>query len=770
MATDSGTRDHDYPRVCDVCGHRFWFSELSPIGELKFACKDDAPGLTALQISRYNARVRPVIVRPNKHAKDYSQTPIYQLAEAQIFNLIAQVAPAAVRDGESDPLAAAWAAIYMADVIIQNKRPLSWNRAAETTLTRCLTYLLTQQYGSITGTAGTADNPRYGGIISGSTWSTTITIVAGVAFMKAYQVTGSAVYLDAAERVATFIRHVQSGNQQATAYTVYPSGGGRYYVGGLASSVSDGSGLLATTYHVADIGGLWFLKLLADVKGGATQYGDASATAFFGANRASLTTMMADLASFATSGARDEGNSGALTPGLSTTAPKETYQAATNGAGVAAGWEEADTVLSDSVALALLGLYMASGMTDTVAALVGWLESFTSNAANRTPATMPESQVIQGITGTYDPALCVATVLRASAPFTEADGAVYAWSSFGLLSPILTVRNRAAFTTSKDTLSKTRRYSPTDNHERWLGPLGLSGLSLQPRGSSQATGTPAVDYAFRFESDFGVTVDGGNNVTNWLDQTDNHYDLVARSVAPVFVPAPGVFNGHPGINGAGAGVGMKNDLITPLAPGEARVVYAVLHPTGVGGSNCYRFTGGCVCSFGTGGGGAGLGYDLYEGIEVCGVTAGQQYCQNNGNHGPGEGGDPLLTVTPVSYVGQTILVVWAFDGTDVSMLINGANIPLQDTEPGPDDGDPGLMLLNTVHASFADFAGLMAACVCTRGPDASTEVVSHLATKYGISLAPAATDDSNLDSVVRAAKTGMAYRQEPGAYPLHRGT
>jgi hypothetical protein len=489
VATDTGYSRGDYLRVCDICGHRFHIKDLRPIGELRYACKDDSPGLTAMQISRWNARARPLKVRPNKWAKGITQTPTYQIPEANILNLITTVAPSQVQDGPSTALAAAWAAIYCADLLNQGLRPAGWLSTARAVLARCLTYLLTQQYGSATGIspAGSATNPRYGGILVSGVYDTTTTIAAGLAFTKAYQATGNPAYVQAADHCATFMRHVQSGDLQVSAWTVFPSGGGPYHIGGLASGVTDATGLLTTNYLLRDVAGLWFLSAFAAIQGSGTVYGDAAATAFFSASTAAtLATMMAELGAFAATGARDSTATpvGAFVTGLSTTAPRGTYVAATNGGAGTGAWTVISTIDSDSVALATLGVFMASELNAQVTSVTAWLASFGANSANATPA-QPESKTIAGITGTYDPTLCPADNLTTSAPFTEATGALYSWASLGLLAPILS-QLTPGLRVPKDALSAPVRTDVIHYNWKQLGPLGLSGLSLQP-------GTRAAD-------------------------------------------------------------------------------------------------------------------------------------------------------------------------------------------------------------------------------------------------------------------------------------
>jgi hypothetical protein len=436
-----------------------------------------------MQISRWNARARPLKIRPNKFAKGLTQTPTYQIPEAAILNFIDTVAPSQNQDGVSTAAAAAWAAIYCADIINQGLRPAGWLTTAKATLARCLTYLLTQQYGSATGISpgGSATNPRYGGILVSGTYDTATTIAAGLAFTKAYQATGSPVYIQAADHCATFMRHVQCGDLQVSAWTVFPSGGGPYHIGGLASGVTDSTGLLTTSYLLQDVAAMWFLNEFATIQGSATVYGDLASTAFFSApTSATLATMISELGTFAGTGPKDSAATpvGANVTGLSATAPRATYVAATNGGAGTGTWTAISTIASEAIALAALGVFKVSGMNGQLTTIMAWLASFTANPANATPI-QPEHVTIAGITGTYNPALCPADNLTTSAPFTEAAGALYSWSSLGILSPILSTLS-PGLRVSKDTLSAPVRTDVIHYDWKYMGPLGLSGLSLQP--------------------------------------------------------------------------------------------------------------------------------------------------------------------------------------------------------------------------------------------------------------------------------------------------
>jgi hypothetical protein len=493
VATDSHYRPHDNIRVCDICGHRFHFSDLRPIGELRWACKDDSPGLTAMQISRWNARARPLKVKPFKWAKGITQTPTYQIPEAAVFNSVATTAFVA---GSAGP-GIAWAAIYLGQTLQQGLRPAGWLTLAAVQLRNICDILLTGQFGDPTGPAVTATDPRYGGISNGTICSTQTTIPSGVAFILAYQTLGDAKYGVAADRCATFLRHVQCCDLLVSGYTTYPSGGGPYHIGGFASSVSSSTGVPGTSYLLADIIGLWFLTMLAAVRGQSAVYGDAASSASYSAPTAApLSTMIAELGAFASVGAKDSSVNGNFVTGLSTTMPQATYFAAANGVGGAAAWTFTSTISSDSIAQAVLGVFQAFGLNAQVTSIMNWLAAFTPNPANATPV-QPDSKTQLGITGTYDPTLCPATSLQASAPFTESTGTTYAWGSLGLLSPVLAAMS-PGLRTSKDTLSAPVRTSLTDYKFVYMGVNGISGLSLQPNlGTTSIVNTAKTALVYR---------------------------------------------------------------------------------------------------------------------------------------------------------------------------------------------------------------------------------------------------------------------------------
>lgn len=427
------------------------------------------------------ARQRPFRILPVPNAKPLTVDSPYdwQAEEAQVFDFVVSVAPSDVAGGASSVAAAAAAASYMADIIVEGIRPAVWLSTALTVLDRCLTYLISVHYGG--GIAATPDNIRYGGFLAGGTFATTSAIAAGRAFIKGFNATGNWLYLAGAKRCATFIRHSQCRDLQSP-YTSYPSAGGAYHVGGCSATVSNATGLLSSRYNLIDVYAAEFLVELGDVIGMDATFGDAASTSYFtAATSATLETMIAELVAFGVTGAKDANHSGDYVSGLSTTQARSAYTAASSDGSSGAGvWSTDTTISSDIIASALAGIFALNGVDDTVTAMLAWLAAFTSNSANRTPSTNTEAQTLAGITGTYDPAVCIASGLQASAPFTESTGATYSLSTLGIMAPYASESNATAFRASRAAVSVGERFSTFDLSFRYLGLTGLAGLSLQP--------------------------------------------------------------------------------------------------------------------------------------------------------------------------------------------------------------------------------------------------------------------------------------------------
>lgn len=484
---------YDYRRVCDICGNLRNRSEMVERPGYTFVCSYHPNERTALELSEAIASTRPIQILPVPDPKpqNNSQPQNYEAWEAQIFNLATQAAPAATVGGASDPVAAAWVANYMADIVIQGTRPATWLATARTVIATCLAYLAGQQFTSST------TNIRYGAVLAGANYSTRSTVAMGLALLKGYLALGTASYLVGAVRCATFLRRMQCGDLLTSGYSVYPSGGGAYHLGGLDSGVVDATGAMTGTYGIYDIAALWFFKRLGVAVGTSATFGDASAVgSFSAATQATLATMIGELGTFAALGVKDSAHNGSLITGLSVTAPSDSYSAYLNTGGGSGTWSAAATIPGLDVALAVRGVFEGSGLTSQVSAVLAWLAAFAANPANATPSTNTADQTLAGITGVYSPAVAPATSLTTSAPFTEATGALYSFAALGVLSPILATTAKANLQASRDVISNPQPTSTFNNYigEKYLGTLGVAGLSLQPKSSASAS-TPNATLA-----------------------------------------------------------------------------------------------------------------------------------------------------------------------------------------------------------------------------------------------------------------------------------
>lgn len=485
MSTTTTYAPRDYRRVCDQCGVRYNRSELHRKLSWIFCNTCDAPGdRIQEEEDAAIARQRPFRILPVPNAKPLSVDSPYdwQTEEAQVFNFVVSVAPAATYGGASDFESAAYAAVYMADVldaIEDEARPEAWRASATDSMTTCLDYLLTQ-FGSFA-----TDSIRYGSIgLDGGIGYSGRAISAGIAFMRGYSVTGNGDYLFAAKKCATFVSSMQA------VYSVS---------GGVAEYIDTVTSLPSGNYLLSDVMALWLLSLLADEVGDDFVAGIASPSDWGTTTSQTLGTMIENLTEFAETGPLESGEN---VPGLSVTAPRATY--VFNQGTLTGAWTAITDIDSADIAMALRGLYAASPSSETITAMLDWLADFGANADNATPDTNTEQQTLNGITGDYDPAVCVATSLTAATPFTESLYALYDLQSLGWLAPALAASDASGLRDSRADLSPGQRFSVVDMSLRYLGPLGRAGLSLQPVTSSP---TRAIDM------DFGDdTYDGLGNV------------------------------------------------------------------------------------------------------------------------------------------------------------------------------------------------------------------------------------------------------------------
>jgi hypothetical protein len=196
--------------------------------------------------------------RPGEQVRESSVIPLYQKAEARIFNLIASdfgggVAPYRYVDvtsgdgqivGTKDARTAAWSALYLYSVITEDRRPEVWVTRATAKFRELCDWLLTQQCGSPTqdsaitallGAATAATDLEYGGFIrdqtAGDIYSEDVG-AGGLALLYAFKLFGEEKYRAGYRAALTCLRRMQCTGKLATGYSVrYPGDTGRYHPG-----------------------------------------------------------------------------------------------------------------------------------------------------------------------------------------------------------------------------------------------------------------------------------------------------------------------------------------------------------------------------------------------------------------------------------------------------------------------------------------------------------------------------------------------------------
>lgn len=523
----AGYRKKDYRRACSICGGAAWFSEMRYVGQNRWACDVDAPGLTAEQISRHNARVRPLRVKPHKHPKQRAEIADYKLSEAMLFSLVRDqwafrnnvtitgagtVTTSAVRAGASG--------MYFAEIIDENERPESWISQARTQLRAIADFIITQQYGSSDGPSPSesSNSVLYGMVQetgAGTQGEITAQTYCGLTLARAYRILGERKYLDAANRAVTFVRQgLQQRQSGVTSVSPEP-----FYVGGFCSTMSAAKAP-SNSYAIAGAGCLWFLAEMKAIVGGSAVYGTASAGGdFTGSAAGSIDTMISEARAFYAenkiSGYVNPAGTGAQAPMsmLSTATPRQGYQTSSgyfinnsNGQYLFSG---------QNFALALRGLFAADGYSSTVASIYEWLMGFTSNPLSQTPPGTSSFTLANTITGDYDPniALCanltcadangaaVAYNFSATPPTASSN---YNFASAGLLAPVRVASGRDCKTT-KDELSVPRRQraSHTDDgqavaYPHMRGSMGLSGQMSILTGYASMLTAPLIGSIYRY--------------------------------------------------------------------------------------------------------------------------------------------------------------------------------------------------------------------------------------------------------------------------------
>ncbi len=480
------------------------------LGAERYACTDDAKQLTAAQLIRHQARLRPLVVRPRRHAFIQGDVPTYLGAEARVFNLIQRFFAfvSVSQTGRGISVATreqySWTGVYLADLMTEAERPLSWTTeqgagalyllSNPTSALRLAGIWLANQRGNPAVSSQTlnADPTFYGGVENFSGATTTLLTPqlnanAGLVFLGMFALTGASLWRDAAIRCGHWLRNWQRVDLRNADYTATSSGGTtRLYVGGWAQYQSNASTVTSARFRLADAHALRFLARLRDEIGGNYILGSDAAASYVTQPAATLDTMIAEAREFYVTGKPLTGTT--PTPLFSTTNPKSYYYAflGSGAGGDTAGdglWHldgaPETSITGQAFAMGLRGLYEVEGYSATVASLFEYLMSFSSNATYEPSASASEWDLANTSLGVYDPELAMAqtlTVDNGSGTALATNGsAVYDFAATGLLAPLYIASGRSLRAT-KDLFAEGRRIRANDSALVYASPTAVTSM------------------------------------------------------------------------------------------------------------------------------------------------------------------------------------------------------------------------------------------------------------------------------------------------------
>lgn len=473
-------------------------------------------------------------------AKPWSPIDTYEVSEAQILNLIVQNAPADSLDvttgagvpGVPSVQAAAWGCLYLYDIIVENKRPTRWIALCKQVLATLADWLYDNQWGGPLNFTYNDTDVQWGAYNRsppGQDFYSEDSGAAGLALLRAYLVLGLSKYLDAARACAWFLRSAQCGDKlifspsSSDAAGASPMHYGAWTHRIVLYTPVNPLHVFDHRYQPSDLLGLEFLQAFQAVVGDEI-IGSASTTFAFSSSRAApVSVAIAEALAFWTQGAFSVDDN-AVVNGLSSVTPREYFHAYPTLSGppgfttARGSWEFQNGPLFVGTRITSLGwaigLRALRALGVDVTGIFDWLMGFTANPAFE-PATTthlygsvawttPDDRGMYGsAAGTYNPKMALATLLqvRLSGAAVAMNGSsFYDLATAGLLASLYSTRQQSTFASLKDALVIPRPrwregYDPRDGHYLYLGPLGLSGLSLQPYSNSSLARLQSIPLA-----------------------------------------------------------------------------------------------------------------------------------------------------------------------------------------------------------------------------------------------------------------------------------
>jgi hypothetical protein len=422
---------------------------------------------------------------------------------------------------------AAWTAIYLYELLAENKRPSVMLEVARAKLREIADFLLVRQNSGPFMPGTIPNDPAWGGwadtvgaAVTTLFYRTYVTAACGIAMLRAYQLLGDVQYLECARAAAWFSRTAQCGGLLAAFggldgyYTSDSAGTNRKQwgtwdrlirAGSLALSATSPSGILS----VETLLFFEFLAIYREVVGDEVIGSSHTDPSGFEFSRACTVSSAIDEAMSFWNGTVFDVAEGGPINGLTTTTPFEYFQSyfLFSSPSFAGKWGTILTsdshtnviVQSETWAMALRGLMAVEGISSRVTTLFDFLMSFTSNPTFELQSSVSDKAKYAPLEtrGTYDPRLALSDgleckrlglVTNTNATASPDTRRCYALYTAGLLAPLYASRQPAKFKDLKDTLAEPRHHTVgrgEDGRYHYLGPMSRCGFSFQP---TQANG------------------------------------------------------------------------------------------------------------------------------------------------------------------------------------------------------------------------------------------------------------------------------------------
>lgn len=525
-------RPGSYSRVCDVCGRPRPIEAFRQVEGL-FICSLHPGYIPARVLDKVPyVNIGPPEAPPNM--KPFQPVDTYEAAEAEVFKFITNFAPYARFSLVSSPpvipgakgatvQAAAESVAYLYNIIAENTRPAIWIALARTKVLELADYIITQQVGGPFVSTYASSALEWGAFPyeSGATeYRAEICGQAGIALLRAYQLSGRDKYVAAARATAWFTRTAQCGDMIASCPSSSDAAGSSLkHWGAWSDRAKQYLGAVAFDHHytAGTLSCLEFLVLYKALVGDETIGSPTTTADFLRSRECTVSASIAEAVAFWKTGAPDSVVGGVVN-GLSTSAPRGFYQSYpttntgyANGTGAWAFLTSGDAatgtdITSYYIGVALRAFIAYEGVSSFVTDIFDWLMTFTSNPTYELPAKYDERYRYTNVLGTYDPTIAPAHLLRVRDATTLAatktnGGGYYDLRALGMMAQLYSARQPAGFKSAKLKFSTPipQYAGGVDVGRRiWPATMDLVGMGLQSSGLCETYGSAMAGNIYRY--------------------------------------------------------------------------------------------------------------------------------------------------------------------------------------------------------------------------------------------------------------------------------